>query len=176
MGDERVDLADEWLEPDCRGGFASGTVGGERTRRYHALLLTAVTPPTGRLVLVNGLEAWIESGTTKYPLSTQRYAPNVIYPDGNIQLSAYTRDPWPIWTFRLPDGTVVKQDIFVPTGTRETVLRWRRSSCVGRCGCSCPAGTITRCTMKMAISGSTQQVTRAMSAGSPISRFPQWSR
>jgi predicted glycogen debranching enzyme len=133
MGDERVDLADEWLEPDCRGGFASGTVGGERTRRYHALLLTAVTPPTGRLVLVNGLEAWIESGTTKYPLSTQRYAPNVIYPDGNIQLSAYTRDPWPIWTFRLPDGTVVKQDIFVPTGTRETVLRWRRSSCVGRC-------------------------------------------
>ena len=29
----------EWLEPDGLGGFASGTVGGARTRRYHALLL-----------------------------------------------------------------------------------------------------------------------------------------
>ena len=31
----------EWLEPDGLGGFASGTVTGERTRRYHALLLVA---------------------------------------------------------------------------------------------------------------------------------------
>ena len=44
----------EWLEPDGLGGFASGTVSGIRTRRYHALLLTAVTPPTGRMTLVNG--------------------------------------------------------------------------------------------------------------------------
>ena len=50
----------EWLEADGLGGFASGTSTGIRTRRYHALLLTATTPPTGRLVLVNGLDAWIE--------------------------------------------------------------------------------------------------------------------
>lgn len=43
----------EWLEADGLGGFASGTVSGIRTRRYHALLLTATTPPTGRYVLVN---------------------------------------------------------------------------------------------------------------------------
>lgn len=40
-------LQAEWLEADELGGFASGTVGGWRTRRYHALLLTATTPPTG---------------------------------------------------------------------------------------------------------------------------------
>jgi len=33
----------EWLEADGLGGFASGTVSGVRTRRYHALLLTATT-------------------------------------------------------------------------------------------------------------------------------------
>ena len=45
----------EWLEADGLGGFASGTASGLRTRRYHALLLVATTPPTGRMALVNGL-------------------------------------------------------------------------------------------------------------------------
>lgn len=49
------------LEADGLGGFASGTVSGIRTRRYHALLLAATTPPTGRMVLVNGIEAWLET-------------------------------------------------------------------------------------------------------------------
>jgi hypothetical protein len=50
----------EWLEADGLGGFASGTVSGVRTRRYHALLLAATASPTGRVVLVNGLDAWVE--------------------------------------------------------------------------------------------------------------------
>jgi hypothetical protein len=52
---------DEWLETDGLGGFASGTVSGIRTRRYHALLLTATNPPSGRVVLVNGFDAWVET-------------------------------------------------------------------------------------------------------------------
>ena len=55
-----VDDRTEWLEADGQGGFASGTTLGVRTRRYHALLLAATTPPTGRMVLVNGLDAWVE--------------------------------------------------------------------------------------------------------------------
>ena len=55
-----LDERTEWLEADGLGGFASGTTSGLRTRRYHALLLTATTPPTGRMVLVNGLDAWID--------------------------------------------------------------------------------------------------------------------
>ncbi|MFP3648174.1 glycogen debranching enzyme N-terminal domain-containing protein, partial [Paraburkholderia sp. SIMBA_054] len=49
-----------WLEADGFGGFASGTVGTERTRRYHALLLAATRAPGGRVVLVNGAEAWLD--------------------------------------------------------------------------------------------------------------------
>jgi glycogen debranching enzyme len=66
----------EWLETDGLGGFASGTASGIRTRRYHALLLTASTPPTGRVVLVNGFEAWIETPQGKFALTSQRYAPD----------------------------------------------------------------------------------------------------
>ncbi len=46
----------EWLEADGLGGYAMGTVLGERTRRYHGLLIAARTPPTDRVVLVAGLE------------------------------------------------------------------------------------------------------------------------
>ena len=55
---QRFDDNAEWLEADGVGGFASGTVSGIRTRRYHALLLTATAPPAGRMVLVNGFDAW----------------------------------------------------------------------------------------------------------------------
>jgi hypothetical protein len=64
----------EWLEADGLGGFAMGTVAGERTRRYHGLLLTATTPPTGRMMLVNGFDAWLETATGRYAISSQRYA------------------------------------------------------------------------------------------------------
>ncbi|MCI0343834.1 MAG: glycogen debranching enzyme N-terminal domain-containing protein, partial [Chloroflexi bacterium] len=63
----------EWLEADGLGGFASGTTGGVRTRRYHALLMAAVTPPTGRVALVNGFDAWVEVDGGSLPLTTQRY-------------------------------------------------------------------------------------------------------
>ena len=75
-----IDERTEWLEADGLGGFASGTTGGLRTRRYHALLLAATTPPTGRMVLVNGLDAWIERADGSEYLTRQRYAPGVVVP------------------------------------------------------------------------------------------------
>jgi predicted glycogen debranching enzyme len=115
----------EWLEADGLGGFASGTVAGLRTRRYHALLLTATTPPTGRMVLVNGFDAWVETPNGQYPISSQRYAPDAIYPDGARHIESFAADPWPLWRFRLTDGTAVEQEIFVPAGTPAVALAWR---------------------------------------------------
>ena len=114
----------EWLEADGQGGFASGTAALVRTRRYHALLLTALTPPTGRAVLVNGLEAWIETAAGHFALSAQRYAPDTLYPDGARHLADFTTDPWPTWRYALPDGTAVEHSLFISRATGETVLRW----------------------------------------------------
>jgi predicted glycogen debranching enzyme len=115
----------EWLEPDGRGGFASGTVSGVRTRRYHALLLAATTPPTGRMVLVNGFDAWIDVGGCRVALSSQRYAPDVIAPDGATRIEAFTHEPWPAWTFRIDDTLRVRQEIFVPRDASAVVVTWR---------------------------------------------------
>jgi predicted glycogen debranching enzyme len=116
---------DEWLEPDGLGGFASGTATGIRTRRYHALLLAATTPPTGRVVLVNGFDAWIETAEGTIALTSQRYEPGVTHPDGASRITAFTIDPWPTWTFTLGDDTAIEQSIVVQRGAPLVAINWR---------------------------------------------------
>jgi predicted glycogen debranching enzyme len=115
----------EWLETDGLGGFASGTVVGPRTRRYHALLLAATRPPVGRFVLVNGFDARVEGPGGVVPLSSQAYAPGVVHPDDPARIVAFRHDPWPCWTYALPDGALIEQEIFVPRGLPAVVLAWR---------------------------------------------------
>jgi predicted glycogen debranching enzyme len=118
----------EWLEADGLGGFASGTVSGARSRRYHALLLTATQPPTGRFVLVNGFDAFVETPAGRFAISSQRYAPDITFPDGASRIEGFTADPWPRWSFVLPDGTTVEQEIFVPHGVSAVVVSWKLKS------------------------------------------------
>jgi predicted glycogen debranching enzyme len=120
-----MDQNAEWLEADGLGGFASGTVGGPRTRRYHAVLLTATTPPTGRFVLVNGFDASVETDAGHFAISSQRYIPGVTHPDGSTRIERFTPDPWPTWTFRLDGGTRVEQSLFVPRGKSLAAITWK---------------------------------------------------
>jgi predicted glycogen debranching enzyme len=115
----------EWLEADGLGGFASGTIGGIRTRRYHALLLTAKTPPTGRMVLVNGFDAWIETKRGKFMLSSQCYAPGVMGGDGRERIESFTTEPWPTWRYRFDDGTEIEHELVAAHGCPSVVLTWK---------------------------------------------------
>jgi predicted glycogen debranching enzyme len=115
----------EWLEADGLGGFASGTSRLVRTRRYHGLLLSALTPPTGRVMLVNGVEAWLETPTTTIPISSQCYAPDVVHPDGAQRIISFSNDPWPKWTIRVDDGLELEYELFATHGEPSTVLAWR---------------------------------------------------
>ena len=116
---------DEWLEADGLGGFASGTMSGIRTRRYHALLLAATKPPAGRLVLVNGFDAWVETAAGTYALSSQLYPPDVMQPDGARRIEKFTLNPWPQWIFALEDGGKIQQEIFIVHGASIVCLSWK---------------------------------------------------
>src|SRR5579885_2765753 len=115
----------EWLEADGLGGFASGTATGVRTRRYHALLLVATRPPGGRMVLVNGVEAWLETRGAKFALSSDRYDPGVIHPDGAGHIEAFEPRPHPQWRLRLPVATRIEHGIIVAPGRASTLLYWK---------------------------------------------------
>lgn len=115
----------EWLEADGLGGFASGTVSGVRTRRYHALLLAARTPPTDRFVLVNGLEVWAASNGDEHPLCAHAYEPGVLHPAGFKWIESFTTEPWPTWVYRLDDRTRIQHEVFVPRGWAACVVSWK---------------------------------------------------
>jgi predicted glycogen debranching enzyme len=118
-------LDSEWLETDGLGGFASGCVSGTRTRRYHALLLAATTPPTGRYVLVNGMEVHVTTPQGSFDLSSQCYAPDVIHPRGAERIESFAADPWPRWIYRLDDGTRIEQELFSRHGAPGVTMLWR---------------------------------------------------
>lgn len=118
----------EWLETDGLGGFASGTVSGRRTRRYHALLLAAESADNSRFVLVNGMEVHVQTAAGLAALSSQHYLPNVIHPHGDRLIRGFQGGPWPTWDFELEGGTRIRQQIFVPRNISAVVLKWSLTS------------------------------------------------
>src|SRR6202521_6195188 len=73
----------EWLVTNGLGGYASGTVAGVNTRRYHGLLIASRNPPVQRMVLLAALEEWlIAPNGERHPLSAQEYWDGTVYPDG----------------------------------------------------------------------------------------------
>ena len=80
-GDLETALRREWLETNGLGGFASSTIIGLNTRRYHGLLVAATKPPVGRLVLLSKLEETLSIDGKRFDLSANRY-PGVIHPQG----------------------------------------------------------------------------------------------
>jgi predicted glycogen debranching enzyme len=151
-GDER-----EWLEPDGLGGFASGTVSGIRTRRYHALLLAATTPPTGRMALVNGFDAWAEIDGARVALTTQRYLPDVLHPDGAARIEHFAAEPWPTWTMRVRPDLAVRQEIVVPHGHAAAIVTWRLVEA--------PAGAAVRLVVRPFLSGRDYHATHHENGG-----------
>src|SRR5207248_558183 len=128
-----IDPNAEWLEADGLGGFDSGTVSGIRTRRYHALLLTATTPPAGRMVLANGFDAWVETASGTFAISSQRYSPDVVHPDGASRIESFEYEPWPRWRYKI-DDLVIEHELFVPKGESAVFISWRVVADIGDAG------------------------------------------
>jgi len=117
-------LQREWLETNNLGGFASATVVGTNTRRYHGLLTAALRPPTGRVVLLSKLEETLILDGQRYELCTNLYEPAVVHPQGYRLQSDFRLDPFPVFTYQAGDSRVEKT-VFMPHGENTTVVRYR---------------------------------------------------
>lgn len=112
----------EWLETNGLGSFASGTVAGSHTRRYHGLLVAATRPPVGRLLLLSKLEESLQWGGNLWELSTNQYH-LALHPKGYRLVERFALDPWPQWTFRL-GGLRLLKEIFMPHGRQATAISY----------------------------------------------------
>ncbi|HVG28991.1 MAG TPA: amylo-alpha-1,6-glucosidase [Pyrinomonadaceae bacterium] len=122
----RLDAASrrEWLETDGLGGFASSTITGQNTRRYHGLLVAADPPPTRRVVLLSKLEEVLVVGDARFELSTNLYEPGVVSPQGHLLQTGFRLDPFPVFTYRAGAFEIEKK-VFMPHGRNTTVVRYR---------------------------------------------------
>src|SRR5437588_2381029 len=89
-------LREEWLVTNGLGGYASGTVSGAITRRYHGLLIAALPNPLGRTMLLNGL-------SERLRLPDRR----AVYTGAEELAGAAPENRLPISQFRLEEGLPV---------------------------------------------------------------------
>jgi len=112
----------EWLETNGIGGFASSTISGANTRRYHGLLTAATRPPLGRVTMLSKFDETLIIDGCAFELSSNQY-PNKIYPEGFRYLKSFRLDPFPIWTFEV-NGIEIEKKVFMIDGENSTVCQW----------------------------------------------------
>jgi len=102
--------AREWLVTNGIGGFASGTIAGSNTRRYHGLLIAALQPPVGRMQLVAGLDETVHYDGREFALATQRWASGAVEPEGFLNIESFRLEgTTPVWTYALADAVLEKR-------------------------------------------------------------------
>ena len=100
----------EWLVTNGIGGYASGTVSGNLTRRYHGLLIAALHPPVGRTQLVAKLDEAATYDSANYPLATNRWASGAVDPKGYLHIESFRLEgTTPLWRFALADALLEKR-------------------------------------------------------------------
>jgi predicted glycogen debranching enzyme len=110
----------EWLETNGLGGWASSSIIGCNTRRYHGLLVAAVVPPADRVALVSKLEETIVTPLGRSELGVNNYG-GVIHPRGNEYQTSFTRDLFPQFLYEV-DGIKLKKTIAMTHGENTTLV------------------------------------------------------
>jgi predicted glycogen debranching enzyme len=117
----------EWLVTNGIGGFASGTVAGLLTRRYHGLLIAALQPPLGRTLLLAKLDETVVYDNLTYDLCTNRWTGGNIEPHGYRQIESFALEGTiPTWRFACADALLEKR-IWMQHGANTTYVRYTLS-------------------------------------------------
>ncbi len=121
-GDLDAAVRREWLETNGLGGFASSTIIGLNTRRYHGLLVAATKPPVGRVVMLSKLEETFFIEGQPFDLSTNRYA-GAVHPQGFRYLKRFRLDPFPVFTYEI-EGIEIEKSVFMIHGENSTIIQY----------------------------------------------------
>src|SRR2546422_4450640 len=114
----------EWLCTNGLGGFASGTVAGLLTRRYHGLLVAALAPPLGRTLVMAKLDDTLVDDGARWPLFTNRWANGSVDPHGYRHLERFRLDGTiPVWTYACGDVRLERR-VWMERGANTTYVRY----------------------------------------------------
>jgi predicted glycogen debranching enzyme len=110
----------EWLVPNGLGGYASSTVLGLNTRKYHGLLVAALHPPGDRTVCLSKIDEDIAVGGDVVRFGVNEFH-DTFYPQGHKFLKELTLSPFPTYTYAT-ESFVMKKTVGLAYGKNLTVV------------------------------------------------------
>ncbi|PYQ27005.1 MAG: glycogen debranching protein [Acidobacteria bacterium] len=116
----------EWLVTNGLGGYASGTIGGAATRRFHGKLVAALPAPLGRTMMLNHLAESVTTrdGRSRLLSGDERASGAIVYPDPDF-LEEFVLDCGiPLWRFA-SDGLRLEKRVVMPYGQNTTYTIYR---------------------------------------------------
>jgi predicted glycogen debranching enzyme len=121
-------MTTEWLSTNGLGGYASGTIAGANTRKYHGLLVVAAYPPVQRYVVLSRAEDRLllptpdAAGNTVIDLSTNEFA-DIIHPQGYQHITAFDLAEGPLWRYQIGD-LILEKTITLIHGQDTVIVRY----------------------------------------------------
>lgn len=113
------EIRKEWLITNGLGGYASSTVLGINTRKYHGMLVAALNPPGNRRVLLTKLDEDLHVGSEIYRLGTNEFQEG-FFPRGYSFLTEFSASPFPSYVYTV--GKVVVQKTAFMLYTRNAIV------------------------------------------------------
>ena len=113
-------IAQEWIVTNGLGSYASSTVPGINTRKYHGLLVAALNPPGDRTICLSKLDENIVVGGSTHRLGSNEFH-DLIFPDGYKLIKQFSLDPNPTYMY---DGGnfALKKTLFLPKDKNVAVV------------------------------------------------------
>ncbi|MCE5333554.1 MAG: amylo-alpha-1,6-glucosidase [Desulfobacteraceae bacterium] len=106
-------MMEEWLVTNGLGGYASGTVTGAITRRYHGLLIAALPNPLGRMMMLNGLSERLRLPDHQVVYTGAEELAGIT-PEATLALSEFRLEAGlPVWRYEL-NGFVLEKRLILP--------------------------------------------------------------
>ncbi|MDT3698891.1 MAG: amylo-alpha-1,6-glucosidase [Thermincola sp.] len=122
LGNFESSIDKQWVVSNGLGGYASSTITGTNTSKYHGLLFAALRPPGERTLLLAKLDDEIEINGSAYALGSNHTGTGV-FPSGYLHLQSFELRPYPTYTYAIMD-TLVEKVIFMIRETNTTVVRY----------------------------------------------------
>jgi predicted glycogen debranching enzyme len=126
-------LSKEWLVANGIGGYASSSITGTNTRRYHGLLVAALKPPVDRTLLLAKIDEEATISGQIFHLGTNEYPDGQVLPGGFEHIEGFSiRDGLPTTVFRLGDALLHKT-VWMEHGQNTTYIRYTHAEGTGLC-------------------------------------------
>ena len=122
---------EEWLVTNGLGGYASGTVTGAITRRYHGLLIAALPNPMGRIMMLNGLSERLRLPDRRVVYTGAEELAGIT-PEATLALSEFRlENGLPVWRYEV-DGFVLEKRLILPYRQNTVHVKYHLLSGKGR--------------------------------------------